>query len=590
MAVGAEDAGAIDVVEQDELAHYLVLVRRDLGAEDAQRRIAVALGDIAQNLIVGPVLLDDVDHVLEHGRLAHPLGDGPGRLVGSGRPRGFLQKWIPVVVQHPTRHRGQFLFRWDRNERQRPVVLMRVVLVRSLLLEAVGQADPLDVRHGQAATGSVVRDRAGEPPDRDQTEQLRLVGMETEHRDGVLSPVGDVQSVAGGIECHCIGAGSEQFRGTGFGPDRLDHLVRADVDHAERVAAGVGDHHVASVRRGRDRGRMQSDHDLADRTLLVEMDHRDRALAGDVAHGIDSNAGAATCRAGEAVLVRDPAAPVAHIRLAADQNHVVRRNAHRPGPEHLTGVGVDLRQAIGQVQNHVQSLSVAGNRQAGRDFLLPPGGVGGRQADRRHRLDPAVGLDAEHLDVAVDVRQVDPRPVGAEHQAGVTQLARFVGLEDVGGNVVGTSHFAGGQLDALFDLAGLGVDQHQVLRLARRDQQATVRAQRHRLRPHAGQFHLDPGRRENLMDRRDEPLRPGPAHRLLAGRIRGPTGSGQDQHRQKRDERGDRLRSPDRGIHVLLNHRNFPSNRLEFPRRGAARSASTIFPSLSYPNRGRLSR
>jgi len=39
--VGAEDAAAVGVVEQDELARELVLIRRDLLAEDAQRRAAV---------------------------------------------------------------------------------------------------------------------------------------------------------------------------------------------------------------------------------------------------------------------------------------------------------------------------------------------------------------------------------------------------------------------------------------------------------------------------------------------------------------------------------------------------------------------
>ena len=89
VAVGAEDRAAIGVVEEDELADELVLVGRHLLAEDAQGRVAVAFGDVAEDLVVGAVLLDDVDHVLEDARLADALGHGPGRLVGRAAGRAW---------------------------------------------------------------------------------------------------------------------------------------------------------------------------------------------------------------------------------------------------------------------------------------------------------------------------------------------------------------------------------------------------------------------------------------------------------------------------------------------------------------------
>ena len=80
---------AIGVVEQHELAHHLVLVRRDLLAEDAEVRVAVALLHIAEDLVVGAVLLDDVDDVLEDARLADALGHGTRRLAGARRQGGL---------------------------------------------------------------------------------------------------------------------------------------------------------------------------------------------------------------------------------------------------------------------------------------------------------------------------------------------------------------------------------------------------------------------------------------------------------------------------------------------------------------------
>ena len=75
VAVGAEDAGAVGVVEQDELADELVLIGSDLVAEDAEVWIAVAFLDVAEDLIVGAILLDDVDDVLDEARFADALGN-----------------------------------------------------------------------------------------------------------------------------------------------------------------------------------------------------------------------------------------------------------------------------------------------------------------------------------------------------------------------------------------------------------------------------------------------------------------------------------------------------------------------------------
>ena len=107
-------------------ADHLVLVGRDLGPEDAQGRIAVAFGDVAEDLVVGPVLLDDVDDVLEDGRLADPFRDGSRRLVRPGRLPGLLQQRIAVVVQHLARQGRQFLGPGDGHQRQAAVVLMGI--------------------------------------------------------------------------------------------------------------------------------------------------------------------------------------------------------------------------------------------------------------------------------------------------------------------------------------------------------------------------------------------------------------------------------------------------------------------------------
>ena len=72
MAVGRDVAVAVEVVEQHELLGQLVMVGRHLAAEHDQRRIAVAARQVAEDLIVGAILLDDVDDVLDRRGIARP--------------------------------------------------------------------------------------------------------------------------------------------------------------------------------------------------------------------------------------------------------------------------------------------------------------------------------------------------------------------------------------------------------------------------------------------------------------------------------------------------------------------------------------
>ena len=63
VTVGADVAIHVEVVEQDELPRQSVLIGCYSLAEEHQVRFAVAFPDVAQHLIVGPILLDDIDNV-----------------------------------------------------------------------------------------------------------------------------------------------------------------------------------------------------------------------------------------------------------------------------------------------------------------------------------------------------------------------------------------------------------------------------------------------------------------------------------------------------------------------------------------------
>ena len=85
MTIGAFAAGAVSVIEQGELMNQLVLIRRDLFAENAEGRVAVALRDVAKDLVVAAVFLDNIYDVI-NGARATRFGTGRGGSPGrAGR-------------------------------------------------------------------------------------------------------------------------------------------------------------------------------------------------------------------------------------------------------------------------------------------------------------------------------------------------------------------------------------------------------------------------------------------------------------------------------------------------------------------------
>ena len=78
VAVVADLGVDVEVVEQHELPRDGVGVRRDLLAEQAQVRVAVAPLEVAEDLVVGAVLADDVEDVLDGRRIAHLPRDRRG--------------------------------------------------------------------------------------------------------------------------------------------------------------------------------------------------------------------------------------------------------------------------------------------------------------------------------------------------------------------------------------------------------------------------------------------------------------------------------------------------------------------------------
>src|SRR5213082_2069523 len=97
MAIDAADSRTTRVIQQNEFAAELVLIWGDSLAEDAKPGIAIALLHIAEHLIIGAVLFDDINDVLENRRLAGSFRHRLGRdALPRGQQRSFHRR-VPII-------------------------------------------------------------------------------------------------------------------------------------------------------------------------------------------------------------------------------------------------------------------------------------------------------------------------------------------------------------------------------------------------------------------------------------------------------------------------------------------------------------
>ena len=84
VAIGADFTLDVKVVEQHKVARQPVVVGSDALVEQAKARVAIAFGQVAEDLIVGAIFLDDVNAILDRSGLTHFNGDRiVGRALGS---------------------------------------------------------------------------------------------------------------------------------------------------------------------------------------------------------------------------------------------------------------------------------------------------------------------------------------------------------------------------------------------------------------------------------------------------------------------------------------------------------------------------
>ena len=381
MTVGRQRALVVEVVEVTEPVGERVGVWRDLLTElsvgrIAVRRLAIDTGDVAQLLVIGTVLPDDHDHVLDRRAPAEMGRDDVRRgvvvalvdrldlvpvVVGEDR-LGVLPE-LTVMRHRERRHAAGVVVRVVVGGRGRVITLV------DRRLGALG-ADALVVGHDDRVRAErrvrldlnripVRRDQAGGPHRAVQA----LVAI---HSDRVVAPDADEHVGRVGHVDRVRVAPHLRARHR-VGPDGLGDPVRLLVDHRQAVVVRVGDEQGVAVLV--ERGRLEPNRDLLHLLSGLQVDLRDGA--GDRRARARARHDRRTVgQVREVVLVGRAAAFVGHVGDGAvvGEHDLARGVADRDLVEHRAGGGVDHAELVGAVERHVELRPVRRERHPGRQF------------------------------------------------------------------------------------------------------------------------------------------------------------------------------------------------------------------------------
>ena len=257
--------------------------------EEAKMGVALAFGQVAEDLVVGPILLDDVDDILDRRGIANPSGDGvSGRHLLAPHGRRVATAKRAALVDRPgvRRHLGRVGHGNDRQgslEEPRDILANRpafpcrvhgvgpIAIGPRALAFAIGHVDRL------AVTGEP--HRSGIPAGGNETERRAGPGfLDVDHGEVVGVGIGDQQDRFIGRERQCAGGAARGSARVDCRADCLDGLCGHGIDDAHRIAVGVGHiQHLTAAGKQQFVGMLLS-RQRADNLERLGVDHRNRRV------------------------------------------------------------------------------------------------------------------------------------------------------------------------------------------------------------------------------------------------------------------------------------------------------------------------
>ena len=442
-----------------------MVVGGDRPGEQGQAGVAVARLEVPEDLVVGPVFLDDVDDVPDvRPQEGHGLGGGR---VGLGEEAVVLRHLAAQLAEH---RRG-----WRRHGEEAGLFQLPDILVGPLALlpgqaripaavADIGTRVALAVHHIDLLAVAAHGHRRRIPARGNQADHLGpggivvIVGLDLpdrtggplrqpHHGDGVLATVADQQGPAVRRQGQGIGAGPAQLQGIGQERRRcrrgkgLDQTVRSGIE--DRHPVGIVEGRIEATGLGMDHERIGLSGD-PDPLLQPEMavrphgdgDQLPVSLAGDIGLGIaDEGHAPGEGAPGPAVILGPVRAwPQVELRrhLAAGKLHQADTVVLQVGGQQPLAVRADRHARHLRLDLEAEpALVTQRDRRPGHHVVPVPG-------KHRHRVvHPAGGIEV------LPVRG----PGQADEGIGQAQCLQLAGL--ITGNVVQEHELAGARQDHL---------------------------------------------------------------------------------------------------------------------------------------------
>jgi hypothetical protein len=409
-------------------------VRRHLLGEEAPGRVAVALGHVAQHLVVGAVLLDYVHHVADRGGVPNPLRDRVAR-EGASRGRG------PAALsgRRPSRQGLLVGVAAGKPDEAQGAAVKVVHLLPFRAGPARLRSEPARAQHKQRGAVRGDADRRREPASGYETQGAAAAPLaHVEDGDAVRVGIRDVERPRVRGERQAVGRRPRQVLRGRRGREHLGDPPVPGIHHGHGVEPAVRDEQAA-VRREDKLVRVQARGPAPDKAPIRGVDHRDRGFAPE-----------AHVRPAGALVPGDVEGVAVGVELVAAQNvlWVNRGRRRRVGgpslspeprrPGHRAGPQVDAHDPVVKRERSQGAGSVAGERDPCDD--RPARGDGRAHVAPRRK---AVAGDGEHVEHPVACTAADEgRPVRRKRDP-AERLVDRGGCHHPGGRDVDQPHLVG---------------------------------------------------------------------------------------------------------------------------------------------------
>ena len=277
MAVRAVAASRVDVVEQDKIHCELALVWGHILAEQDKLRLSVPTRQVAKQLVIGAILFDDVDDMLNERCFARTLRHRACRGTPVDRFRCSPGKWHAVVFCNGGRIARELRFIRQINHVNCSAIGMNIAMIGAFHRGA--RPNPKHGAHDQLAPRRVKSKRIRIPTRWDEPEQR--VTLRIQHCHTIYAAQRHIETLGRLVECQRSRCNAVHLDGEGAQGNCAGDPAAFEIHDRDRVIVGVGDEKLSASAIDREGSRVTTNFQRRCDARRSQVHNRDRSGLGD---------------------------------------------------------------------------------------------------------------------------------------------------------------------------------------------------------------------------------------------------------------------------------------------------------------------